>query len=570
VSLAAGARVDGLNTVVRLPPSGAGPWPASLFRTPYGVDFEMVDVNLGRNPATVAVVTQDVRGRGGSSGVFDFGLSDGADGAAAVAWAAAQPWCDGTVGMHGISYAGMTQLRAARSRPAGLRAIAPARCPAWWRPLTMHEGGALCLSLAAHWMPRQAAEAPDTHDAARGALYALALEFEQVVRVGADGLPCLDVAAARAHHALSRLPLIDRAEYAAAPLFGRAWQELFTAPFTHTWLSDPGPPAQDAFDVPVLIVGGWYDLWAQDQVSMFAALQRGGAAGGAQHRLVMAPTSHAPAPAGLTALAPNAGRYDDALLVEWTQSWLAGDGGIARDLAPVTYYVVGADRWDEAASWPPPGVRSLPLYLQAGPDRSSGSLGVAGPDDDGAVWWVHDPSDPVPTRGGPALGLPAGPMDQDGISGGARPDVCSFTGPPLGEPLELAGPVVATIWLATDAADTDVCVRLLDVDAAGRAVNITDGYVRGRHRFGPGTPRLRRGAVERFPVHCWNIAYRVEAGHRLRVDVCSSSFPRYDVNAGTGATPGTDRREDLRAARQTLCTGPATPSLVVVTVRPGA
>ena len=161
-------------------------------------------------------------------------------------------------------------------------------------------------------------------------------------------------------------------------------------------------------------------------------------------------------------------------------------------------------------------------------------------------------------------------MDQAGLTGGARPDVCSFTSAPLAEPLELAGPVVATLWLATDAADTDVCVRLLDVDPSGRAVNITDGYVRGRHRFGPGTPPLRPGAVERFPVHCWNIAYRVEAGHRLRVDVCSSSFPRYDVNAGTGATPGTDGWDDLRAARQTLCTGRATPSHVALTVRPAA
>jgi putative CocE/NonD family hydrolase len=559
------SRPGGLNTVVRLP-GGEGPWPASLFRTPYGVDFEMVDVNLGHDPGTVAVVLQDVRGRGGSSGVFDFGSSDGADGAAAVSWVSEQPWCNGAVGMHGISYAGMTQLRAALRRPAGLRAIAPARCPAWWRPLTMHEGGALCLSLAAHWMPRQAAEAPDTPDAARASLYALALEFEQIVRVDASGTPFLDMPAVRAHHALQRMPLIDRFEYQAAPVFGHAWRQLFTSPFVHTWVSDPGPPDSDVIDVPALILGGWYDPWAQDQVSMFAALQRAGAARAA-HRLVMTPTSHAPSPAGLTALAPHAGRYDDSLLVSWTQSWLCGDGGIVRELAPVTFYVVGADRWDEADSWPPPGVRTVSLYLAAGSDRASGLLGDAPLDVDGAVRWVHDPQSPVPTRGGPALGLPAGPMSQEGLTGGARPDVCSFTGPPLLEPLELAGPVVAAVWLATDAADTDVCVRLLDVDPSGRALNITDGYVRGRHRFGPGTPPLRPGAVEQFPVHCWNIAYRVEAGHRLRVDVCSSSFPRYDVNAGTGATPGTDRREDMRAAQQTLCTGQATPSHIALTVR---
>lgn len=540
-----------LATTVRTP-DGEGPWPASLFRTPYGRDFEMVDVNHGLAQPAIATVLQDVRGRGRSGGVFDLGARDAEDGATAVEWIAAQPWCDGNVAMHGISYAGMTQLRAALRRPAALRAIAPARCPAWWRPLTLHEGGALCLSLAAHWLPRQAAEAPDTPDASRAALYALALEFEQVVRTEPGGRQWLDVDALRRHPAM-RLPLRDRPEYAAAPVFARIWQGLFEAPFEHTWLSDPGPAEGDRIDVPALVFGAWYDPWAQDQVSMFAALQRHSPAhAAAQHRLVMTPFSHAPFPAGETLRAPAAARFGDSLLAEWTQEWLLQRTGPARDLAPATWYVVGADRWDEAECFPPRDVHALTLHLDAQGGTADGRLTTAPPQQDRSVAWHHDPNEPVPARGGPALGLPAGPMDQRDLTAGGRPDVCSFTAEPLGEPLELCGPVVASISLATDAIDTDVCVKLLDVAPDGAARNVADGYVRGAHRFGPGTPPVRPGAVETYPVHCWSIAYRVEAGHRLRVDVCSSSFPRYDVPP---------------AARQALHTGDRHPSSISLTVR---
>jgi putative CocE/NonD family hydrolase len=556
-----------LHTVVR--PAGDGRAPASLFRTPYGVDFEMVDPNAGLERPQVATVLQDVRGRGRSGGRFDVGASDPGDGAATIAWVARQPWCDGRVAMHGISYAGYTQLQAARARPPELVSIAPTRCPAWWRRLTMHEGGALCLSLAAHWLPRQAAEAPDTPDWARAALYELALEFEQVVV--ADGAPRLDMGLVRRHPGLTRRPLLVRSEYAAAPRYGQIWRELFSRPFAHTWLSDPGPAPGDAITVPTLVLGAWYDLWAQDQVAMFRALQRTSPPEVARaHRLVMTPFSHAPEPAGEVAYGPEARRFDDTLAAEWNREWLLGRPGLAHELAPVTYYVggAGAGRWDEADTWPPSGASVLTMYLSAGGERHTGGLAAQPPTVPEVKRWVHDPRDPVPTRGGPALGLPAGPVDHRDRSGGARPDVCSFTGPPLDEPLELAGPVTAEVHLASDADDADVCVVLLDVSPDGRALCVADGYTRGRWRNGPGTAPLRRDEVSVFPVHCWNAAYRVEAGHRLRVDVCSSNFPPYDVNPGTGAPPGTDRDDDLRCARQSLHTGSAHPSAVHLTVRP--
>lgn len=552
-----------LHTVAR-PATTHAPAPASLFRTPYGVEFEMIDPNAQLPRNEIAVVLQDVRGRGGSGGAFDIGESDPGDGAAAIAWTAQQPWCNGRVGMHGISYAGYTQLQAARAHPEQLVAIAPARCPAWWRPLTMHEGGALCLSLAAHWLPRQAAEAPETPDDARESLYRLALEFEQVVVPGANGRPWLDMDRVRAHRGLTHLPLRDRPEYDAAPRYRHIWQEMLARPFTHSWCTDPGPASHDAPRVPTLIFGAWYDLWAQDQVAMFQALHR---VAPGNHRLVMTPYSHAPEPAGDIAYGPNATRFDDSLAALWLQDWLLSRRTIVDELAPVTWYVVGADRWDEAQQWPPPDARTLTLHLAQGPERHAGTLQTAAPDQAGITRWVHDPRDPVPTRGGPALGLPGGPVDQSDRTGGARPDVCSFTGAPLTEPLELAGPVVAAICAHSDADDADICVVLLDVAPGGRARNIADGYLRGRWRNGPHTTPLRPNQPARFDVHCWNVAHRIEAGHRLRVDVSASSFPRYDVNPGTGAVPGSDGPDDLRSARMGLHTGGPHPSRITLTVR---
>lgn len=556
-----------LATDVRLP-DGEGPWPATLFRTPYLRSNEFLPL-FPDEQHQLAVVLQDVRGRHGSQGRFDMGGSDIGDGAATIGWIAQQPWCNGRVAMHGISYAGHTQLQAARAKPPALQTIAPIRCPAWWRPLTMHEGGAWSLSLAAHWLPLQAAEAPGCPPATRDALSEIALQFEQICTYP-PGPPTpqgtLDLAKVFAHPGLTRRPYRDRREYDGVPDYAAVWRSFFERPFTGSWLHDSGPAPGDDPQCDVLLIGGWYDCWAKDAVAMFQALQR---ARRGRHRLVMRPSSHAPDPAGERDLGYEARRYDDLLSVTWTEELLQGNTRLLDELAPVTWFHIGANVWRESEAWPPPQAMSMDFFLGAAESRSTGVVLSTAPNETGSVTFVYDPRDPLPTMGGASLGLPPGSIEQARWSSEHRPDVVSFTGAVFAEPLDLAGPVVAEIHLASDARDTDVVVKLLDVFPDGRIYNIADGIVRGRFRNGreellvPGEPAV-------FAVHCWDIAYRIDAGHRLRVDVTSSSFPKYEPNANTGNPLGSDTDADLRVAHQTVLTGPSHPSRIRLTALPAS
>ncbi|MHB8718491.1 MAG: CocE/NonD family hydrolase, partial [Candidatus Dormibacteria bacterium] len=524
-----------LATDVRLP-EAEGRWPTLLMRTPYLRTNEFLPMRPSVE-RPYAMVLQDVRGRHGSSGLFDLGASDRRDGAETVEWIAKQPWSDGRISMHGISYAGHTQLQAARAHPSGLRSIAPIRCPAWWRPLTMHEGGALMLALAAHWLPLQALEARDCPDDARAPLARIALSFEQVVDYPwgpptANG--ALNAGRALGHEGLTRRPLRDRPEFDPLPTYAAMWRHLFDGPFTTSWIDDAGPEAGDEPACDVLLLGGWYDCWAKDTVEMFSALRARRPE--KRHHLVMTPFSHAPEPAGQLALGSDAGRFDDWYSISWTEA-LLGMKGSPADLAPVTYFSINDNRWHESDSWPPAGVVARTLFLNAGHDRTDGTLSDT-PADSGRVGFVYDPRDPVLSMGGAQLGLPAGPMEQSSVDSHHRPDVCSFTGEYLDRDWTLAGPVTARIHLHSDAPDTDVVVKLIDVFPDGRAFNIVDGIRRARFRHTDGLPRLLHGGVEAYDVHLWDIAYTVRAGHRLRVDVTSSSFPKFEPNANSGRPLG--------------------------------
>jgi hypothetical protein len=296
---------------------------------------------------------------------------------------------------------------------------------------------------------------------------------------------------------------------------------------------------------------------------MFAQLRRRHPPG--RHQLIMAPFSHAPEPAGTLPLGPEAGRFDDWTSIAWTREILLDESRRFAEMAPVTYFMVNANRWLEATTWPPERAATMTLFLAAGDGRAGGWLRGRPPDDCARVDFVYDPRDPMPTMGGAQLGLPAGPIEQTSVDAHHRSDVCSFTGDVLRADLDLAGAVTAEIHLATDARDTDVVVKLVDVFPDGRAYNIADGIVRGRFLAGDGVERLLDGGVHRFRVHCWDVAYRVQAGHRLRCDVTSSSFPKFDPNPNTGAPLGSDQQGDLRPARQTVMTGGAHPSCVRLT-----
>lgn len=545
-----------LHTEVFLP-SGQGAWPALLMRTPYGVGDQRGDARRLAGEG-FAVVVQDVRGRFGSTGTFDLGASDRDDGSAAVAWVAAQPWCDGRVASRGVSYPAFTQWQALVGRPPALACAAPVMGPAWWRGLDFRRGGAVDLVTAAHWLPRQAAADPGVDADAAVRMFARAFEAEHLV---APGEAAFAVEDALDHPALGRDRLREPWPVEGSAAFEALWRRIFDTPLS----GDTGPGPGDGADAPVLAVGGWYDPWVDDAVAAFRHLRRHGSAEArAAHRLVVTPFGHGFDLPREIDFGPHAWLVGLDAGDRWAAEWLLGRGETLRSLAPVTWFVVGAepgDAWRSADDWPPPGVRVHRLSL-----APQGRLAAEAPGAPFGIGFVYDPSRPVPTRGGAGLILPPGPCDQTGLTGGARDDVLSFDRAPLREPLELAGPVEAEIHLSSSAPDTDVTVKLLDVSPDGRAVNICDGILRARWRHGGESPPLTPGVAEPFRLRLGNVGYRIRSGHRLRVDVSSSNFPRYDRNPNTGAPDGSDAAADRRPARQVVHGGRGVPSHVSLPV----
>jgi putative CocE/NonD family hydrolase len=487
------AQVDGLHTAVFLDGSVSGPRPALVLRTPYGVEDRVADASRMAADG-VAVVIQDVRGRFGSAeaGPFDLGLTDRADGVACVGWAREQPWCDGRVGLWGFSYGGFTQWKALLGcAEAGVPVVcaAPSMAPPPWQGVDFRRGGAVELSAAVHWLPRQAFR------------FDQAFETEHVL----DAAGHVDIDLALAHPALADPRTRSTVERVVGNgEFAGLWEQVFAGDAAR-------PGAEGCVDAPLLIVGSWYDVWGEGTTEAFAWARRNSVspAVARSHRLIMAPHGHGFDPPREVDLGPDALRFGLDVDHRWALEWLFDRDRSLRDLAPVTYFSIGPNEWRSAPSWPPPGADVVTFDLP-GAGRS----------------YRYDPARPVPTRGGAGLGLPPGPSDQHGLSGAERDDVLTYEWPALERALDLAGPVTALLEVTSASRHLDLTAKLVDVDPDGRAMSICDGI----SRVGIDRPRA---LVE---VRLGVVGYVVAVGHHLRLDVSCSNFPRFDLNPQCGPT----------------------------------
>ncbi|GAC1576610.1 MAG: CocE/NonD family hydrolase [Candidatus Dormibacteria bacterium] len=554
-----------LATEVELP-VGAGAVPASLFRTPYGRGNVFPDPSALPGNG-VALVNQDVRGRWGSTGTFALGATDIGDGVRAVEWLTEQAWCDGRVVGRGLSYPGLMQWAMALGRPRGLVCIAPMMAPAFWRGMSLREGGALQLALAAHWLTRQAAEAPGLPDDLRAQLFEDALEFEDVVVPTSDGTGRWETSLARclAHRSLTAAPLADPNRFAGAEPFATIWRQLFEQPDMGNWFTDTGPAPDAAVEVPVLVMSGWYDVWSHEATVAFRHLQVTSSPQlAAQHRLVIAPFGHGTGWAGELPEPIDANRFACNLDIRWSLEWLFERTRDLRDLAPVTYYCYNLG-WRDAVAWPPPRVEQQRWYI----DGDNRVLTLTAAPATSRSAFVYDPTTPVPSRGGRALGLPAGPCRQDGISGGARADVLSFDSEPLSDDVVITGSVLARLMVTSSAPHTDFTVKLVDVHPDGVAYSICDGICRTRFRDGRPSRALSPSVATDILIHLGSTAFAVLAGHRLRLDVSSSNFPWYDLSPNVDLPEGSAQPAQFRPAQQVIWSGPGTESYIQMTVISG-
>jgi predicted acyl esterase len=462
-------------------PSGTGPWPVILARTPYNKDM---GAGIGADGAKrgYAVVVQDCRGRFASEGEnLPFHL-DHRDGPDTMRWIVGQSWCNGRIGTWGGSAGAITQLLlTGRDGP---------------QPVCEH------LTVGA----------PDLYDAMYpGGVFKAAM-IEGWIRG-------------------TRFASNALAVWEGHPANDAYWQERS--------LSSRYAKAETA----AVHIGGWYDIFAQGTLDSFVGYQtRGGPAARGRQKLVMGPWTHGVLQnrAGDLKFPDNAkrppGDIHDAW--KWFDWQLKGQTNGFETAPAVTYYVMGdvtdpkapGNVWRTADRWPPVPTRPTPWFLRGDRTLKATGPGLQAP----SLTYSCNPTNPVPTLGGRELTLPAGGVDQRKIE--ARPDVLVFTSAPLDEPLEVTGRVRVKLWASSDAPDTDYIVRLCDVYPDGRSINVCDGQRRARFRtsFAKET-RLEPGKFHPFEIDLWSTSIIFNRGHSLRVHVTSSSAPGLDPNPNTGA-----------------------------------
>jgi putative CocE/NonD family hydrolase len=511
-------------------PAGEDPLPAVLVRTPYDKEgsalrnysFEVMRLVQ----AGYVVVVQDTRGRFLSEGEFNPFFDDGRDGFDTVAWVAEQEWCDGNVGMGGGSYFGATQWRAASEAPPALKAIAPVVTAADYHEGWAYQGGAFELGFNLNWTLSR---------------LALGEALERGWSVG-DVIAAIDDNAAL----YERLPLTDQPalqgglapyyfDWLAHPDYDDYWREI--APKEH----------YDKVTIPSLNIGGWYDLFIGGTIANYVAMKDRGA------RLVIGPWAHGDNHGVFFGreygfVGGYWGTDPTALHLRWFDHHLKGiDNGVQMDL-PVRIFVMGVDEWRNERDWPLPGTRFTRYFLRAG-----GELSTEMPGAERHETYVYDPLDPVPTCGGATFlpGLPiaanAGPRDQRELDG--RHDVLTFATPPLERDTEVTGPVKLVLFASSSARDTDFTGKLVDVHPDGRAELLTDGILRARYRDSTSEPSLLEpGEIYELEIDLWATANVFKAGHRIRLDVSSSNFPRFDRNTNTGNVIADDGADDVLEA----------------------
>ena len=551
-------------------PGDDGRHPVLLQRTPYNKELWPVTAltldPLRAAAAGYAVVIQDVRARWASEGGVFFPYRDErADGHDSVAWCAEQAFSSGKVGCYGLSYMGGTAWLAAQGAHPALGALSPTTAPNdFWRN-HFWRGGALNLGTLAMWALR--AIGPSALIRARPQAQDF---FAPLVKLIDD----LDSFA----EVLRELPL---ERFAPA----HPDDESFV-PFFHEFLRHPVPDdltnsllfsnAHAKVQVPALIIAGWHDLLLAADLEHFAGMRtQGGSEVARRHtRLVIGPWSHGmfqnvvgDVDFGLRANGLFLDLKEDLtrMQLRWFDHWLKGlDNGV-RDDAPVKLFVQGANRWRDEDSWPPRGAQARSLYLHI-----DGALSVQPPAaQTPPTSYVYDPNDPCPTCGGNLL-LPAqysaGPVDQRPLL--MRRDVLCFTSEPLSEELEIIGAVRAELFAATSGPDTDWIVKLCEVRADGSTFNICDGVVRASVRDGITRRLLAPGVIERYDIDLWSTAIQVAAGHRLRVLVTSSDFPRYDRNPNSGELA--HEATELHSALQRVFHDAAHASRLILPITRGA
>jgi len=520
-------------------PSETGRFPILLVRTPYSKGGDLNPTYRLFVENGYGMVVEDVRGRYESDGTFDPFTQEPKDGDDTLNWIARQSWSDGKIGMLGGSYLGIVQWKAALLRNPHLKAIAPVVSGYDdYRDRFYSTGGAFQVGHRLLWMAENL-RAPDFETPS----------FDRYVRA---------------------LPL-RQADLAATGQRCEIFQKALNHPTEDGFWQNTSTRAHiNQISVPVFSVGGWYDNYVESDLAAFSALRRNSGV----HRIMIGPWGHN---MSIKFSGADFGKDSSApvrrMQLQWFDQWLKSKDTPIVSQPPVRIFVMGANRWRDEHEWPLARTRLTPMYLvskgRANTISGDGTLGASPPRKAPPDRFAFDPRNPVPTAGGavccnPRI-FPWGPMDQRAVE--RRPDVLVFTSPPLKEDLEVTGPVRVVLYASTSAPDTDFTAKLVDVFPNGEARNLTDGILRMRYRSSLERTELAKpGEIYRLTIDAGVTSNVFLPGHRLRIEISSSNFPRFDRNPNTGR-PIADETT-LRSASQTLYHDKAHPSRVLLPVIP--
>ncbi len=555
VAVEAGVRVsmrDGVGLVADVyRPDAPGKCPVLLERTPYNRAQPGTGVLLASHG--YVVVLQDTRGRYDSEGEFYPFRSEGRDGYDSVEWAAALPYADGKVGMFGGSYVGATQMLAAAAHPPHLAAIFPYVTASEYYEGWTYQSGAFMQWFASSWASLLA------EDTAR--------RFSRSSSRWRDWASALPVESFR---------LLD------LPVPGQ------TAPYYRDWVEHEKDDdywkavrVRDHFGemtVKGLHAGGWHDLFLKGSIENYRGLREKGATLEAREgqRLLLGPWCHGPtSPEGQigdVGFGPEAVLDMNRAVLEWFDYALKGAANAHASRPPVRLFVMGENRWRDEAEFPLARTRDTKCFLHSARAANSaagdGSLSLEPPRQEPPARFEYDPERPVETIGGRLCCGPVtkpGPYDQRPSE--SREDVLVFSTPPVVRDTEVTGYVRLELHVSSSAVDTDFTALLADVDPSGYARFLTDGIVRGRYRNATARAELMEpGRVYPLTIDLWATSNLFKAGHRIRLYVSSSNFPRFNRNLNTGE-PNLGGTRSVKA-RQVVFHDAERPSALVLPIVP--
>jgi predicted acyl esterase len=478
-----------------------------LIRTPYNKNTMAIIGYLGVLRGW-SVIIQDMRGRYGSQGIDGGFKTDGADGSDTITWIVNQSWSNDKIVTYGLSALGIVQYCLAGAHPSNLTCqYIQVATPNLYRHATF-QGGEFRKNLVEDW-----------------------LNFQENTYL-------LEEIKDNENFTL---------EYWGNVTLDDNWEDV---------------------NVPAIHIGGWYDIFSQGTIEGFIGYQHAGGPGArGKSKLIMGPWTHtgffSRSQGELTYPKNSLDRFSLRMFRDMIQLYVMNKTDTYSSWPTVSYYVMGdvdtpgapGNEWRYADDWPIPS-DAVKWYFEG-----NGSLTKEIPESDDPLMYVYDPTNPVPTIGGKNLFSPAGPYDQSSVEN--RSDVLVFTSPFVEEPYEATGPVKARLFVSSDCPDTDFTVKLTDVYPDGRSMFITDGILRMRNRNGQDHWEfMEPETIYEIEVDLWSTSYAWNTGHRIRVEVSSSNYPRFLNNPNT--MDGIGKNTTSVVAHNVLYTGTEYPSCIIL------